>query len=82
MYLTDELFPERLRESVEPLDEGGDHGRRGEADHGVQVGRGLRLAELWPQSSPHGVHLEEQEAEARFNRPFDLIEEHVSKKIL
>ena len=57
MYLTDELFPEGLRESVEPLDEGGDHGRRRETDHGVQVGRGLRLAELRSQSSPHRVHL-------------------------
>ena len=55
--MTDGLFPEGLRESVEPLDEGGDHGGGGETDHGVEVGRGLGLAELWSQTPLHGIDL-------------------------
>ena len=55
--MTDWLFPESLCESVEPLDEGGDHGGRGETYHGVEVGRGLGLAELWSQTPLHGIDL-------------------------
>ena len=42
---------------MEPLDEGGDHGGGGETDHGVEVGRGLGLAELWSQTPLHGIDL-------------------------
>ena len=77
------LFPEGLRECVEPLDEGGHDGRRREANHGVQVGSGLRLAELRPQSPPHGVHLRRRTTrkdEARFNRPFDPLRKEPLEK--
>ena len=63
--MTDELFPEGLRESVEPLNEGGHNGRRREANHGIQVGSGLRLGEFRPQSPPHGGHLKRREEEER-----------------